>query len=253
MGALHEGHLALVRQARKSHDRVVCSIFINPLQFNNPEDLAQYPHLPEQDRDMLDSAGCHALFTPAKEALFDGFVPMGYDLGGLDRFWEGPSRPGHFQGVVNVVERLFSFLRPDAAFFGEKDRQQLTIIQHVARAAHWPVEIVPCPTVRSEDGLALSSRNLRLSAEERQNALALYRSLRTTAELSFRVSVDEAVVAGRAVLHASPGVEVDYFGAAHPRSLIPLDSWDGLNEAVALVAAQVGPVRLIDNITLRRR
>ena len=252
MGALHEGHLALVRQARESHDRVVCSIFINPLQFNNPEDLERYPNRPEQDREMLVSAGCHALFTPTKEALFSGFTPAAYDLGGLDGYWEGPSRPGHFQGVVNVVERLFSFVRPDAALFGEKDRQQLAIIQHVAEAAHWPVQIVPCPTVRSADGLALSSRNLRLSAEERKHALALYRSMRAAAERSFRASVDEVVSAGDADLRGSSGIELDYFGVAHARTLAPLANWDGLNEAVVLVAAQVGPVRLIDNMTIRR-
>lgn len=252
MGALHEGHLDLVRRAREANGAVVCSIFVNPLQFNNPEDLARYPRQLERDREMLERAGCHALFAPVKEEIFAGHEPTLYDLGGLDKHWEGPSRPGHFQGVVNVVERLFFYVRPDQAFFGQKDRQQLAIISHVANALRWPEHIVPCPTVRSSDGLALSSRNQRLDPQQREAATVLYRALQAAAEQAFRSDLRSIHENVEAMLHAVPGVRLDHFGIAHPESLEPLLDWGDLQEAIALIAAQVGPVRLIDNITLQR-
>jgi len=252
MGALHEGHLDLVHRARAVCDRVVCSIFVNPLQFNNPEDLERYPRRLDEDRSLLESAGCDALFAPLKEALFEEFVPFKYDLHGMDAFWEGPSRPGHFQGVVNVVERLFFHVRPDSAFFGEKDRQQLAIIRAVAEHDHWPEEIVPCPTVRAPDGLALSSRNLRLNDRERAQATVLHEALMAAAKAAFKVSVPRTIEQALGVLATEPAVVPDYFGIAHPETLEPLEEWNGLDQAVALVAAQVGPVRLIDNMTLQR-
>jgi pantoate--beta-alanine ligase len=252
MGALHEGHLELVRAARVGGNAVAVSIFVNPLQFTNPDDLARYPRQLDQDRALLEGAGCDMLFAPDKEAIFADFEPRTYDLAPLDEVLEGPSRPGHFQGVVNVVERLFHYVRPDAAFFGEKDRQQLAIIQHAAAAHRWPERIVGLPTVRSAEGLALSSRNQRLSPAERTTALVLYRSLQAAAALAFKGTVAQAEQAGRDTLAAEPSVLPDYFAIAHPETLQPLTDWTGLDEAVALVAAQVGPVRLIDNITLRR-
>jgi len=252
MGALHEGHLDLVHRARAVCDQVVCSIFVNPLQFNNSDDLERYPRRLAEDRTMLEEAGCDALFAPVKETLFEGFVPSMYDLGGLDAHWEGPSRPGHFQGVVNVVERLFFHVRPDSAFFGEKDRQQLAIIRSVAHRYLWPEEVVACPTVRSPDGLALSSRNLRLSADERVQATLLHKALVVANSMAFRTSVRETAEPALAVVASEPAVTLDYFGIAHPDTLEPLTGWEGLDQAVALVAAQVGPVRLIDNMTLLR-
>lgn len=252
MGALHAGHLDLIRKAREATGLVVCSIFVNPLQFNDPRDLENYPRQLEQDAGLLRQAGCHVLFAPTMEDLFHGFTPHTYDLGGLDAHWEGPSRPGHFQGVVNVVERLFHFVRPDAAFFGEKDRQQLAIIGHVARTERWPERIVPCATVRAPDGLALSSRNQRLSPEERRQAAVLYRALQKAAALAFiqpPAAIHEAVAA---VLANEPSVVLDHFGLADATDLQPLASWGDRTEAVALIAARVGPVRLIDNITLVR-
>lgn len=252
MGALHTGHLDLVHRAKAVCDSVVCSIFVNPLQFNNAEDLRLYPRQLEQDSAMLTEAGCDALFTPEKEAIFAAFTPFKYDLGGLDDLWEGPSRPGHFQGVVNVVERLFHYVRPDKAFFGEKDRQQLTILRHVARTQRWPLEVVPCPTVRAEDGLALSSRNTRLSPAERGQATILYKALTAARDQAFRLPPDQVIEAGLAVIGTVPEVVVDYFGIADHDDLRPLQTWGDRQLAVALVAAQVGPVRLIDNITLVR-
>ncbi len=253
MGALHEGHLDLIRRAREMTDQVMCSIFVNPLQFNDPKDLERYPRQLERDSALLADAGCSVLFNPSREDIFAHFTPTSYDLGGLDTHWEGPSRPGHFQGVVNVVERLFFFVRPDMAFFGEKDRQQLTIIRHIGRIHHWPETIVPCPTVRDADGLALSSRNQRLSSEERGRATVLHRALRRASELAFTASVQDAREAALAVLDSEPTVSLDHFGIADADTLAPLTEWGDRQHAVALVAAQVGPVRLIDNITLVRR
>jgi pantoate--beta-alanine ligase len=252
MGALHEGHLALVHAARDGGNAVAVSIFVNPLQFNNADDLARYPRQLEQDRALLEGAGCDMLFAPEKEDIFSGFTPAHYDLAPLDEVLEGPSRPGHFQGVVNVVERLFHYVRPDVAFFGEKDRQQLAIIRHAAGAHGWPERIVGMPTVRAGDGLALSSRNQRLSPAERAIAPVLYRALQAAAAVAFKASVEQAVKAGLDTLATEPSIELDHFAIVHPGTLQPLTDWTGLDEAVALVAAQVGPVRLIDNITLRR-
>ncbi len=252
MGALHEGHIALVKAARKEGNVVASSIFVNPLQFNNPNDLAHYPRQLDQDRRMLEEAGCDLLFAPEKEGIFADFTPRTYNLAPLDQVLEGPSRPGHFQGVVNVVERLFFYVRPNVALFGEKDRQQLAILKHAARKEHWPVRVEGHATIRAADGLALSSRNQRLSPSERALAPVLYRSLMATNALAFRASVADARQAGLAVLAMEPSVVLDYLAIAHPETLQPLADWDGLDEAVALIAAQVGPVRLIDNITLRR-
>lgn len=252
MGALHEGHLDLVHRAKAIHPKVACSIFVNPLQFNNLEDLKHYPRQLEQDRALLMKAGCDALFSPEKEAIFANFKPRTYVLGGLDGHWEGPSRPGHFQGVVNVVERLFHYVRPDEAFFGEKDRQQLTLLRYIAHQEHWPVRVTPCPTVRAADGLALSSRNARLDATQRREATILYKSLQRAAELAFRAPIATVEEAVHAILTQEPNVALDYFGIADHDSLAPLQDWGERDTAVALIAAQVGPVRLIDNITLRR-
>ncbi len=252
MGALHEGHLDLVHRANAVCDRVVCSIFVNPLQFNNPEDLRHYPRQLDKDAELLKAAGCSALFAPEKEAIFAAFTPRTYDLDGLDGYWEGPSRPGHFQGVVNVVERLFHFVRPDQAFFGEKDRQQLTILRHIAREHRWPEAVIPCATVRSTDGLALSSRNARLDAAERVQATILYNALVAAAKEAFRSSVEATRQASLAKIAEEPAVMVDYFGIADADTLEPLTDWGDRTAAIALVAAQVGPVRLIDNITLVR-
>lgn len=252
MGALHEGHIALVTAARKECDAVAASIFVNPLQFNNNEDLARYPRQLDKDLPMLEAAGCDMVFTPIPGGIYGDFTPHCYDLGRLDLLLEGCSRPGHFQGMINVVERLFHYVRPDAAFFGKKDRQQLAVIRHVAARLRWPITITGLETLRAADGLALSSRNQRLSPEERRQATALYRTLQAIRAKAFSRSVEEARSAGAAVLAEEPAITLDYLSIAHPDTLEPLADWAGLDEALALIAAQVGPVRLIDNIDLRR-
>lgn len=250
MGALHQGHLDLVNRAKSDGHSVVCSIFVNPLQFNDPNDLANYPVRIEEDRRLLEKVGCDALFLPERENLFKGFEPERFDLGSLDEFWEGPIRPGHFQGVVNVVQRLFSFVRPDKAYFGEKDRQQLTIIQWVAKQRRWPESIIPCPTVRENDGLALSSRNLRLNQLERDAAPVLFQALTTIANSAFDTPVAVCLAMGRSIMEKEPLTSLEYLGIAHPETLEPLRAWPSSVGAIALIAARLGSVRLIDNLFL---
>lgn len=252
MGALHEGHLSLVEEARRNCSAVVASIFVNPLQFTDPADLRNYPRQEGRDLTLLEGAGCDMVFLPTETGIYADHTRRTYDLGGLDQRLEGISRPGHFQGVVNVVERLFHFVRPDQVFFGEKDRQQLTVIQHIAKQLHWPEHIVPVPTVRAADGLALSSRNQRLNLEERAIAPVLYRALERVREAAFTMPVAEALEAGRAELAKAPAVRLDHLEIVDAELLLPLANWNGHDRAVALVAAWLGPVRLIDNITLHR-
>lgn len=252
MGALHEGHLALVRQAKAECDVVAASVYVNPLQFNDKEDLARYPRHPAADARLLEEAGCDMLLMPEGNELLQHLPRLQFELGPLGTVLEGEHRPGHFMGVVQVVERLFHFIRPDAAFFGEKDRQQLAVVRSAAKQLHWPERIHGCPTVRAEDGLALSSRNARLSDREREEAPVLYQALRAVANAAFNVSVEEALQVGNSMLAEVADVKPDYLSIAHPETLQPLKEWGGLDEAVALVAAHLGPVRLIDNITLFR-
>jgi pantoate--beta-alanine ligase len=252
MGALHEGHISLIDRAKADGTATAASIFVNPLQFNDPDDLKRYPRQPEKDRELLQRAGCSMLFMPTAEAIYSGHAARTYDLGGLDQMLEGPLRPGHFQGVVNVVERLFHYVRPDRAYFGEKDRQQLAVIRHVAAALHWPEEIIGCPTQREANGLAMSSRNQRLSPVEREKAGVLYRALKVMEASAFDRPVGECLERGKALLNGEPLVSTEYLVIADTATLRPVQEWEGRSEAVALVAARFGPVRLIDNITLRR-
>lgn len=248
MGALHSGHLSLVGRAQQLCEAVAVSIFVNPLQFNDSEDLANYPRQPEQDRRLLEESGVTMLFMPDREGIYDQFAPRHYELGGLDACLEGASRPGHFQGVVNVVERLFHYVRPDLAIFGEKDRQQLAVINHVARQQHWPVRIVGHPIVREADGLAMSSRNQRLTPADRELAPLLYQALQAMERSAFNKSVDETLAVGKEVLAQAPRIRLDYISIAHPDTLQPLQTWGQEECAALLIAAWVGPVRLIDNL-----
>jgi pantoate--beta-alanine ligase len=252
MGALHEGHLALVRQAKAECDVVAASVYVNPLQFNDKKDLEHYPRHPQEDAQMLAEAGCDMLLMPGGNELLQHLPTLKFELGALGDVLEGAHRPGHFMGVVQVVERLFHFVRPDVAYFGEKDRQQLAVVRSAAKQLHWPLQIIGCPTVRAADGLALSSRNARLNERERQEAPVLYRALQAISEAAFKLSVEDALAAGNAVLAQVEAVKPDYLTIAHPETLQPLKHWNGLDEAVALVAARLGPVRLIDNITLTK-
>ncbi|MCK9401300.1 MAG: pantoate--beta-alanine ligase [Bacteroidales bacterium] len=249
MGALHQGHLELVKRACRENDLAGCSIFVNPIQFNNPEDLTKYPRTLEHDLQLLEKTGCHLVFAPSVEEMYPEPVTKKYDFGALERVMEGKHRPGHFSGVAVVVNKLFDIFQPDRAYFGEKDFQQLRIIQSLVRMENIPVEIVPCPTVRETDGLAMSSRNRRLSANERAIAPEIYQTLLHARDLAKNIPVSELKRISTVRLE-SKGFRVDYFELADLESLQPLADWEETPGAIACIAALLGSVRLIDNMIL---
>jgi pantoate--beta-alanine ligase len=177
MGALHAGHISLIEKARAENNIVVCSIFVNPTQFNDPNDLIKYPRTPELDKQLLINAGCDILFSPAVDEMYPVKDERVFDFGGLDKVMEGAHRPGHFNGVAQIVSKLFNAVKPDKAYFGKKDFQQLAIIKYITKQLNLPIQIIPCETMREPDGLAMSSRNIRLNSEERKQALQLSKAL----------------------------------------------------------------------------
>ncbi|MFL5447612.1 MAG: pantoate--beta-alanine ligase [Gemmatimonadales bacterium] len=250
MGYLHEGHLALVDEARRRTDAVVLSIFVNPLQFGPREDLARYPRNLPRDRSLALSRGVDALFVPSVEMMYPSGSEVRVTPGETAERWEGAARPGHFTGVLTVVAKLFHVVQPDLACFGQKDIQQLTLIRRMVRDLDWPIELVGVPTVREPDGLALSSRNAYLNAHERRQALALSRSL-LAAHRSFCEGEREAPRLEqhmRRVLEAEPAVRVEYIAIVEPEGLSPISTADG--RTIVAIAARIGSTRLIDNINL---
>ena len=248
MGYLHRGHLALVERARRENPFVVVSIFVNPLQFGPGEDYHRYPRDLERDRALLEAAGVDLLFAPSVEEMYPaGFSTRVSVEGPLTALWEGAVRPGHFQGVATVVARLFLLVRPERAYFGEKDYQQLLVIRKMARDMGFPLEVVGVPTVREEDGLALSSRNVYLSPETRGKANLLYRALSAMREVAQAGgSVAEALRAGEGVLAEVPEFRKDYLALVHPETLLPLSDW--VPGARGIAAGRFPEVRLIDNL-----
>jgi pantoate--beta-alanine ligase len=250
MGALHEGHLALVDEARRRAARVVLSLFVNPLQFGPAEDLTRYPRDLAGDRALAASRGVDVLFAPEAAAMYPPGSEVRVVPGATADRWEGASRPGHFAGVLTVVAKLFHLVEPDVACFGRKDIQQVVLIRQMVRDLDWPLELAVVPTVREPDGLALSSRNRYLSADERRDALALSRAL-AAAHTAWhggerRASQIEARMRG--VLAMSPGVRPEYIAVTEPTALSPVETVD--SGTVIALAARVGSTRLIDNIIL---
>lgn len=251
MGALHRGHAALVERALTENDVVVASIFVNPTQFNDPRDLERYPRTFEADARLLESIGCHAVFYPSVREMYpNGTNHNPLALGRLAEVMEGAFRPGHFNGVVQVVSRLFDLVQPHRAYFGEKDFQQLAVIRHMTMAQARPIEIIGCPTVREADGLAMSSRNTLLSTEARDHALALYRTLCTLHDCAATKMWETMAAEGFNALVASPGVQPEYLTVVDGHTLEPLSNGQNPTLVVACVAAKVGGVRLIDNLRL---
>ncbi|HZT73101.1 MAG TPA: pantoate--beta-alanine ligase [Terriglobales bacterium] len=250
MGALHAGHLSLVRASRGRDAATAASIFVNPLQFGPGEDFARYPRALERDCALLEREGVTAVFTPAAEAMYPADFATAVEVAGLSERLCGASRPGHFRGVATVVLKLFLLAQPARAYFGQKDAAQVAVIRRMVRDLAAPVEIVVCPIVREPDGLAMSSRNAYLDAAARRHALALYRSLSVMRDRYQAGERDPArlLAAGRAVLEAEPGVRPDYVAAVDPDSLLPVAA-AGPGTLLA-VAAFVGPARLIDNLLL---
>lgn len=247
MGALHEGHLELVRTAREHADTVVASVFVNPMQFGANEDLDRYPRTPETDTAQLIVLGAEALFMPEVEEMYPdgGRSETLVTAGRLGGVLEGSSRPGHFDGVLTVVTKLLSIITPDVAVFGEKDAQQLFLVRRMVRDLNLPVRIIGVPTVREPDGLALSSRNRLLRPAERTDALALSRALGAAGAVAAE-GVQAMLAAARAVLEREPGVELDYLAVVDPATFLFAPD-DQRGPAQVLVAARVGSVRLIDN------
>jgi pantoate--beta-alanine ligase len=250
MGALHEGHLSLVRAARSSSDLVAASIFVNPTQFGANEDLAKYPRSFERDRELLQGERVELLFAPSVEEMYPVGAVTWVTVEGLSDKLDGRSRPGHFRGVTTVVAKLFHVVQPDAAFFGQKDAAQVAIIRRMVRDLNLPVEIVVCPIVRAADGLAMSSRNAYLDPDERKRALVLQRSLLRAEHLAETGERNAArlVAAGREEIDKESSVRLDYFEIVNPDTLDPLEDISG--GGLVAVAAVVGGTRLIDNILL---
>jgi pantoate--beta-alanine ligase len=248
MGALHQGHLSLIEQARQKSDEIVCSIFVNPTQFNDPKDLEKYPRTIEADIALLERAGCDILFNPPVSEIYDGNEQWHLDIGEPEFLLEGKFRPGHYQGVTHVVYILFDIVKPDLAFFGQKDYQQFMIISQMVEHLHIPVKLVMCPIMREPDGLALSSRNVHLTAEDRRHALILSKTLNWVKDNFERSKISQLKQEAGQMIGAEPGVEPDYFEIVDGATLHPADELS--KTIVALVAAKVGKTRLIDNVIL---
>ncbi len=249
MGALHEGHLSLMRKAKEENDVLAVSIFVNPIQFNNKEDLEKYPRDIYTDIKMLEEVDCDILFAPDEKEMYPGGYPSEkFDFGNLEKVMEGKFRPGHFNGVAIVVKRLFEIIKPDKAYFGKKDFQQLAIIKKMVKTGQIPVEIIPCEIIREDDGLAMSSRNKRLSAKERDLAPLIYKILSESVTKKDDLSPAGLKKWVTDELGKIKEFEIEYFEIADGENLMPVDSWDDSKEIRGFIAVYLGDVRLIDNI-----
>ena len=248
MGALHEGHLKLMRQAKKENDNLVVSIFVNPIQFNNPSDLEKYPRDFNQDKALLEEVGCDVLFAPEVNEMYPKDATKSYDFGDLEKVMEGAFRAGHFNGVAVVVEKLFDIVKPDRAYFGEKDFQQLAIIQKMVELEKLDVKISPCPTIREIDGLAMSSRNERLTKGERKIAPFIRQTLTEAKKKSSTLTPDEIRLFVENSFADQVEFELEYFEIADDKTLQPVSNWSESQGIVGFIAAYLDKVRLIDNI-----
>lgn len=253
MGALHQGHISLVKKAHELSDIVVVSIFVNPTQFNNPQDLERYPRTVEEDCKRLEEAGANLVFVPSVGDIYPQKDERIFDLGGLDAVGEGPRRPGHFNGVAQVVTRLFDIVKPRYAYFGEKDFQQLSIIRHFTKELNYPVEIISCPTIREEDGLAMSSRNSLLTPEHREAAPLIYKTLKTVQERSQAqiLSPDELCKWVTDEINSNSLLKTEYVEIVNSLTLRLVKNWSDHGQIQMCVAVFAGTVRLIDNIKLK--
>ena len=248
MGALHEGHLSLVRQAVSENQVVVVSIFVNPTQFNDAKDLERYPRTLDADLRLLKSSGCQLVFAPSVSEVYPGPDTRKFNFGKLEEVMEGKFRPGHFNGVAQVVSKLFDMVRPDKAYFGLKDFQQLAIIKNMVKQLGLPVEIVPCAIVREKSGLAMSSRNELLSAEEFENAALISKTLFRAKELIAEKNVKELRNWVINEINKNPFLDVEYFEIVDDEQLQAVEDWNEKNTKVGCIAVFCGKIRLIDNI-----
>lgn len=252
MGALHNGHISLIKLAQQNADIIICSIFVNPTQFTDPKDLEKYPRPIEHDLAMLADAGCNGVFMPNVDEMYPAGADEAWhiDLGNAEFLLEGEFRKGHYQGVTQIVKKLFDAVEPDVAMFGQKDFQQVLMIKNMLAYFKLPITIITCPIIREADGLAMSSRNIHLSADDRKHSLVLSKSLQFVIDHFNEYSLSELEDKAKALYHNIDDVELDYFTIANGDTLEPAKSKDEDN-LVALVAAKVGSTRLIDNMIIK--
>ncbi|MCG3165736.1 MAG: Pantothenate synthetase [Bacteroidia bacterium] len=250
MGALHNGHISLINKARNENSMVVASVFVNPTQFNNAEDLKKYPRTIEADKALLEENGCDVLFFPSVEEIYPEKDNTVFDLGGLDTLMEGKFRPGHFNGVAMVVKRLFQIVQPEHAYFGEKDFQQLAIIRYMVSSEKLPVNIISCPTLRESSGLAMSSRNMRLTKEEKVEAAAIYRALLEAKENAKTLQPHEVKEIFEQSISQNSAFKFEYFEIVDSENLLPVKEWNPQRKATGCVAVWIRDVRLIDNLLI---
>jgi len=250
MGALHQGHIQLVRRSVAENGYTVVSIFVNPIQFNNPEDLEKYPRTLENDIKLLEPTSCNLVFAPSVAEMYPEPDTTEFDFGKLDKVMEGLFRPGHFKGVAIVVKKFFEIVTPNKAYFGEKDFQQLAIINKMVSLLNLPVEIVPCPIIRELDGLAMSSRNARLTEIERKNATAIFEALSDIKDNYSWFTPDGVSKLLITQIEQNPFFKVEYVSVVDTITLQKFDDWTDVEHAVVCVAAFIGNVRLIDNMIL---
>lgn len=250
MGALHAGHLSLIQQAQAENDVVVCSVFVNPTQFNNPQDLSSYPRVPEQDLRMLTEAGCDIVYLPETSDVYTDHTDYTFDLGNLDLVMEAAHRPGHFKGVINVVKRLFEIVNPHRAYFGQKDLQQCLVVKKLVKHYNLDIDVRVCPLIRETDGLAMSSRNALLPAAAREKAPRIHLALlHGAAQVSAKTPAEVKDLI-RSFMEQDPDFTIDYVEIADGETLLPVSAWADAQNSVACVAVHLGGVRLIDNMVL---
>lgn len=252
MGALHEGHQSLVERARRENDIVVVSVFLNPTQFNNKEDLRTYPRNAEADAALLESCGVDIAFMPTVEDIYPEPDTRVFNLGPVAEVMEGAKRPGHFNGVCQIVSKLFMIVEPTRSYFGEKDFQQIAVVRAMIKQLGLELEIVPCPCVREADGLAKSSRNVRLTPQTRKVAPNIYRVLRESIEFAQDHTVEQTLNWVTATLNAYPEMEVEYYSICDGITLQPINDWEQSDYIVGCITVYCGDVREIDNITYKR-
>ena len=251
VGALHAGHRSLVERARRECATVVVSVFVNPTQFNDKTDLKNYPRTPEADLRLLEEVGADYVFMPSVEEVYPEPDTRTFDFGMIDKVMEGATRPGHFNGVAQVVSRLFDLVKPAKAYFGEKDFQQIAVIREMVRQLRIPVEIIPCPIVRGEDGLALSSRNTLLDTDHRTAAPYIYKVLKAAVEKSHQTTPDQLAAWVTAQVESNPLLKVIYFQVVDAATMQQVRTWEESPAIQGCIAVQAGDIRLIDNIKLR--
>ena len=248
MGALHRGHLSLMNQSLKDNDITVVSVFVNPTQFNDKKDLEKYPRTLDKDTELINSLGVDYVFAPTVEEMYPEPDTRVFNYSPQDEVMEGTYRPGHFNGMCQIVSKLFSIVQPTRAYFGEKDYQQLVIVKRMVEDLKFDIEVVGCPIVREKDGLALSSRNALLSKEERENALLISKTLLESLKLAANYSLKETLSFVKNTIQQNDNLELQYFEIVDANTLLPLEEWEDSSSIIGCITVFCGAVRLIDNI-----